>query len=64
LKLGLTQLSVEFFNSKPNHFIDQLHLVASYFGSFYSMDFINSQVTLYPDLAEEYATLGELHEKK
>jgi len=28
------------------------------------MDFINSQVTLYPDLAEEYATLGELHEKK
>eukprot|EP01032_Pedospumella_encystans_P031310 gene31310-35342_t len=28
------------------------------------MDFINSQVALYPDLAEEYATLGELHEKK
>lgn len=28
------------------------------------MDFINSQISQYPDLAEAYTTLGELHEKK
>lgn len=28
------------------------------------MDFINSQVSQYPDLAASYTALGELHEKK
>lgn len=59
-----TDLSVEFLKrSYDNSSIKSICFCSSS-DLFRKMDFINSQVPLYPDLAEEYATLGELHEKK